>query len=311
MLRVLTYHRVAPVNNGLMLNPRLISATPETFAQQLAYLAKNYQVVSIEEVLEAVEKGARLPGRAVLLTFDDAYVDFGEIAWPMLKRYRLPATLFVPTAYPDHPERSFWWDLLYRAVTYSSEVDLCDTALGSLPLGTPLQRQMTLRRMQSYLKTIPYEKAMELVDAFCARLGNARAAQRSVLSWKELRQLANDGVALGAHSRSHAILTQLPSEKVREEVVRSQEDLRREIGRVLPIFCYPNGSHDDRVTKILRKEGFRLAFTTLDGHNDLSSAEPLRLRRTNITRRTSLPIFRLRLLRVVSYVDMWRHRGNQ
>jgi peptidoglycan/xylan/chitin deacetylase (PgdA/CDA1 family) len=150
---------------------------------------------------------------------------------------------------------------------------------------------------------------MALVDEICSNLDGRQVAQKSVLSWEELRQLARDGVTLVAHTRTHPILTQLLSpEQVREEVIGSQIDLQREIGQVLPVFCYPSGAHNDTVVNILKQEGFVMAFTTLDGHNDLHRAHLLRLRRTNITQRTSPLIFRIRLLRWATYADAWRHR---
>jgi peptidoglycan/xylan/chitin deacetylase (PgdA/CDA1 family) len=96
--------------------------------------------------------------------------------------------------------------------------------------------------------------------------------------------------------------------QIRQEIIGSQQDLHREIGQTLPIFCYPSGHHDDAVRRVLKDEGFVLAFTTLDGQNDLRTVDLLRLRRTNITRRTSRLILRLRLLRLGAYLDMWRHR---
>jgi peptidoglycan/xylan/chitin deacetylase (PgdA/CDA1 family) len=119
MLRVLTYHRIAGPDSTLGLDPTLISATPTDFERQVRYLADRFQVVTLPEVLHAFRTGTSLPSNAVLVTFDDAYADFGAIAWPILKHYRLPATLFVPTAYPDHPQRLFWWDRLYRAIASS------------------------------------------------------------------------------------------------------------------------------------------------------------------------------------------------
>jgi peptidoglycan/xylan/chitin deacetylase (PgdA/CDA1 family) len=291
-----------------MLHSGLISATPKTFAEQMGYVARNYHVVSMAEVLQAVVKGTALPRRAVLLTFDDGYHDFGDIAWPILNRYRLPVTLFVPTAYPNRPERAFWWDRLSHAMTYTSHTALCDMPLGVLPLATPKQRYTSLRSLQNYLKTISHSEAMALVDTVCTTLGAEPLCQRSVLTWEELRQLAREGVTLGAHTQTHPIMTQLLPQQIRQEIIGSQQDLHREIGQTLPIFCYPSGHHDDVVLRVLKDEGFVLAFTTLDGQNDLRTADLLRLRRTNITRRTSLPIFRLRLSRIGTYLDMWRHR---
>ena len=100
-------------------------------------------------------------------------------------------------------------------------------------------------------------------------------------------------------------------EQVREESAGSQEDLSREIGHVFPVFCYPDGGHNEEVVDVLREEGFRLAFTTVDGQNNLDDSSLLSLCRTTITTRTSLAIFCLRLLRTVSYLDKWRHRNRR
>lgn len=311
MLRVLTYHRVANHDDSIGLHPGMISATPQQFARQLQFLAKNYQVVSMAEVVNAVASRAPLPQRAVLITFDDAYSDFGEIAWPLLNRHRLPVTLFVPTAYPDHPERAFWWDRLYRAITNPAQAELQVHALGTLPLSNSVQRSQSLRRLQTFLKTIAHAQAMSLIDEICAALNPKPLTAKTVLGWDELRQLARQGVTLGAHTRTHPIMTKLSPEQVREEVLSSRRDLQREIGEVLPTFCYPSGEHDDTVVQILKEEAFVLGFTTLRGQNDLRYADLLRLRRTNITPRTTLPIFYFRLVRWISYVDAWRQRRMQ
>jgi peptidoglycan/xylan/chitin deacetylase (PgdA/CDA1 family) len=308
MLRVLTYHRVANLQDSPLLHPQIISATPENFQRQMRFLAKKYQVISLARAFDSIEKKAPLPPRAVLITFDDAYYDFATVAWPILKSLKLPATLFVPTAYPDQPERAFWWDRLYRAFMQSSQKELKGTPLGDLSLPDAAARQSSLRRVQNYVKTVPHSEAMALVDEICAKLDSRPLAQKSVLSWKELRQLAKEGVTLCAHTQTHPIMTQLSREEVRREVAGSQNDLQREIGEALPIFCYPGGIHDDTVVDILKEEGFAMAFTTLKGQNDLRTADPLRLRRTNMTRRTSLPIFRLRLLRFGAYLDRWRQK---
>jgi len=308
MLRVLTYHRVPEPHHSPTLNPRLISATPAAFALQMRYLARRYAVVSMPEVLDAVEKGRRLPRRAVLITFDDAYRDFGDTAWPLLQRSRLPVTLFVPTGYPDQPERAFWSDRLYQAVTCTEHTALRGTPWGALPLATARQRRASFQRLRSSLSTMPQVEAVRRVEDICAQLGQQCVTQRSVLTWDELRQLARQGVTLASHTRTHVTLTQLSPAQIRAEIHASQQDLQREIGHTLPVFCYPRGGHNDTVVRILREAGYVLAFTTLDGQNDLRAADLLRLRRTDITRRTSLPIFRLRLTRLGAYLDRWRHR---
>ncbi|MFQ5648307.1 MAG: polysaccharide deacetylase family protein [bacterium] len=308
MLRVITYHRVDEPEATPWLDPNLISATPAVFEQHMAFLAKSYDVVAVHDVLDALENGASLPRRAILITFDDAYCDFKVHAWPILRQFDLPATVFVPTAYPDQEQRVFWWDQVYRSVLFTSSVELRSTTLGVISLNTPAERQQSVRRIQRYVKTLSHEQAIALVREICSELGEGPNAGKTVLAWDELRQLAKAGVTFGPHTQTHPIMTQLTPEQMHQEVVGAYDDLKREIGDVPPIFCYPNGGHNDEVVGILRDEGFKLGFTVMDGQNDLSSTDLLRLRRTNITRKSTLPILKIRLKKWFTYIDMIRHR---
>jgi peptidoglycan/xylan/chitin deacetylase (PgdA/CDA1 family) len=308
VLRILAYHRVAELRDTPAVDSRSVSATPEGFAGQMKHLARFYRVVSMPEVLEAVEKGRPLPKRAVLITFDDAYADFAEIAWPILKKFHLPATMFVPTAYSNQPERAFWWDRLYQAFAATSRTGANVSPLGYLPLLPLDQKRRSLRTIQDHVTTLPHCEAMRMVDSLCTELGQSCVQGGSVLTWKQLRELAREGLTLGSHTRTHTIMTQVTPERMREEVRGSQEDLQREIGVCLPIFCYPNGNHNDTVVSVLREQGIRFAFTTLSGPNKLGSLDPLRLRRTVIMPRTTPAIFYLRLLRLGIHLDAWRDR---
>jgi len=308
MLRILMYHRVAELKDTPTIDSRSVSATPSSFARQMRHLARYYHVVSMPDVLDAVKRNRTIRDRSVLITFDDAYADFTDFAWPTLKQLRLPATMFVPTAYPGRPELAFWWDRLYQAFDRTRRTELSGTPLGTLPLANPDLRRRSLRVLQDYVPTLPHDEAMRLVDSLCGQLVEAPVTGGSVLSWDQLRMLARDGLTLGSHTRTHPILTQLPPDRIREEVGGSHQDLKKEIGSALPIFCYPNGDHNDTVTTILREEGIRLGFTTLVGENELGSIDLLRLRRTGITPRSTLPVFSLRLLRPGMFLDAWRYR---
>lgn len=307
MLRVLIYHRIADPASSPRLDPALVSATPRVFEQQMQYLAARFHVVALSDVLRAVQRGAALPENAVLVTFDDGYADFGTTAWPILKRLGLPATLFVPTAYPDHPEQAFWWDRLYGSVTSTNRSELESTPFGPMSLRTLEDRLDTFRRLREHLNKSSHQQVLQLVDHFCDQLGRVSGETNGVLSWDELRRLSREGVALAAHTRTHPLLTRIGSEAARDEIVGSQQDLEQQIGHTLPVFCFPGGQHNDTLVSILKQEGFKLAFTTVRGSNDLDCADPWRLRRINITRTTSPLMFRLRLTGLGVQVDAWRH----
>jgi peptidoglycan/xylan/chitin deacetylase (PgdA/CDA1 family) len=87
------YHRVAPEGAAATSRWRL---TPEAFEEQLRYLRDaGFYSVTLDQWREAAQSKKPLPGRAVLLTFDDGYRDFAEHAWPLLKRYGFSAIVFL------------------------------------------------------------------------------------------------------------------------------------------------------------------------------------------------------------------------
>jgi peptidoglycan/xylan/chitin deacetylase (PgdA/CDA1 family) len=295
LLAVLTYHRIDVAGRSASLYPGLISAEPADFEEQMSFLAANWRPLSLQEVLAARRGEGHLAPRSVMVTFDDAYRDFGEIAWPILERHGIPVTLFVPTAYPGNRGRAFWWDRLYGALSTTQRTAPLATPVGDVAVATEVDRLQAFRRLRSHLKSVAHETALGLVDELCEEL-EAPAPVSAVLGWPELRKLHAEGVALAPHSRTHPMLDRLSAEAARDEIVGSLEDLEREIGGAPRIFAYPGGSHDPDLTRILAEERFELAFATTRGTNDLRRPDWLRLRRINVGRASALPLVRAQLL---------------
>ena len=278
MLTVLTYHRVAEPGERPQLDPALLSAAPREFERQIAHIAARQRPLSLDELL-AIRRGeAGLPACAVLVTFDDAYRDFAEHAWPVLRRYGVPATLFVPTAFAGDRARRFWWDRLHAAFAAHS------------PGGLDAHR-----RASREVSALPHAEAMQRVDDLVAELGEVDPGD-VVLSWDELRRLAADGVALAAHTRTHPRLDRLPLAEAVAEVRGSLADLERETGSARAAFAYPEGGHADAVVSALADEGVEVAFTTERGVNDVRRPDWLRLRRINVGRRSSVGAISLQVL---------------
>jgi peptidoglycan/xylan/chitin deacetylase (PgdA/CDA1 family) len=290
-LAILTYHRVDEPADDLY--PGLISATPAAFADQVAWLARSYVLVSLADVLARREGGPALPPRSVLITFDDAYRDFGTHAWPVLRAHGAPVALFVPTAFPGDPARAFWWDRLHRAITGAAGTEPVATPLGEVALATAEDRKAASRRLRDALKALPHDEAMVAVDGVVAALGGESRDGGATLGWDELRTLAGEGVSLGIHTRTHPLLDQLPERALDAEIAGAREDLEREVPGTFPAIAYPNGNHSPKVLAAAADAGLRIGFSTHRGTNDLTSPEWLTLRRINVggsTDRTALAV---------------------
>jgi peptidoglycan/xylan/chitin deacetylase (PgdA/CDA1 family) len=90
VLPVLVYHRFSPSEKGRLVIPR------EEFRRQMAHLAREgYRVVPLRLLEEFVAGKGELPPKAVAISVDDGYRSFHEIAYPILREFGFPATLFI------------------------------------------------------------------------------------------------------------------------------------------------------------------------------------------------------------------------
>lgn len=301
VLTILTYHRVDEPSARPDLMPSLVSATPDGFAAQVAMVAREFDPVALPDVLDALDDPRRLPGRAVLITFDDGYRDFATNAWPVLRAASVPATLFVATAFTGDPAARFWWDRLWAAVHGAAPSTLA-TPVGAVPVG-PADARATVGRLRDWLKALDHDAVLHevdrIVDALAPGPGHTPDdPPASVLDWDELRRLAAEGVTLAPHTRTHPLLDRVDLERAEAEISGSFDDLERETGSVTPparVLAYPSGSHGPSAVEAARRTGMTLAMTTQRGGNDLRRADRLRLRRINVGGRTSVPLIRAQL----------------
>lgn len=294
LLPVLTYHRILDpeAHDGLHVG---LCVSPAAFEHQLEGLVRRHEVIGLADLLEARHGRLRLPRRCLLLTFDDAYHDFETNAWPILRALGLPATLFVPTGYPDHPDRWFWWDRLSAVLEAAARAgDMLDTPAGRLPVATPRDRRHARAVLRDHCRHIGVDAAMSLLDALAVELGIG-PGRNETLGWDALRRLAAEGVTMAPHSRLHSHLPAIGDTELGEELIGSRSDLEREIGAAPPAFAYPGGGYDDRVVAALDAAGYEVGFTTRRGVNDIRKAEWLRLHRINVGHRTPTSLLRAQL----------------
>lgn len=112
---VLMYHRVAPLSDKDARNRlvRSLTTQPEVFDQHMRYLVETgYTFVSTEQIADAVAHHQPLPVRAVAITFDDGYACLYWYAYPILRRYRIPATVFMVTGKIGATDHLSWERLL-------------------------------------------------------------------------------------------------------------------------------------------------------------------------------------------------------
>lgn len=101
---ILMYHRFGSQESSLFVSP-------QNFARQMKYLKdKNYVVLSLDELVEGIKKNRKFAHKTVVLTIDDGYKDNYIYAYPILKQYDFPATIFIITNFIDNKKDFMSWD---------------------------------------------------------------------------------------------------------------------------------------------------------------------------------------------------------
>jgi peptidoglycan/xylan/chitin deacetylase (PgdA/CDA1 family) len=297
-LLVVLYHRVAALTGLGELDADLVDATPEEFDTQMGHLARHYQPVSIEEVLEAHHAGRDLPPASVLVTFDDGYLDNHENALPILERHGIRGLFFISTGHLT--ERSlFWWERLSLTVRRSARagVHIDYPAPEDLDCSSASARALVIRRLNRIVKDHYGLDLARFLDEISAAFevpwvaSEERAlADGSLMTWDHVRALRAAGMGIGSHTRGHRVLQTLKPAELAQELSASRATLEHEIGEPVTTIAYPVGKRISRIRPVrqaVAAAGYELGFTTTPGLNRFASgADPLDLKRLPIDRGT-------------------------
>jgi len=278
-LCILVLHKV---NNDP--DPLPLTLSIALFREMLGEITRNHEVVRLSDMTEPAQLSADELKFAI--TFDDGYRDNYESAYPILKEFGIPATIYLSV---DHMEGKlrFWYERLIQMIQNASVDSLVamELGLGELPLGSEENRKVALFRLNQALKELSRVSRDEILDLLEQRLAPMQAGEGSaMLSWDMVREMSDHGIDIGAHTMTHPILSRERKEVIAYEVAESKRYIESKIDKTVTSFTYPNGGLDDfnnYVIEQIRQSGYRHATTTIPGVND-KHTDPYLWKRFNV-----------------------------
>jgi len=300
--RIFLYHGVSPDIPGYgIFNYRKKFLTPEVFRRELSWISRHFTVIPLSLLIERIKSGDRLPPRAAAITFDDGYRNFYEYAFPILKEFSLHATFFIATDLADQ-KAPLWVDTLEYAIGHAHGPLLHvfikgkEETFSIETYGDRIRADMILRDRLKKLPRNEAETALgEIVNAAGANLRESfLASPYRGVTWDEAREMERAGMAFAPHTRSHPILSHMPTSDAEKEINFSKKRLHEELDAPLDIFAYPNGQPEDITPEIvaaIEKAGFRAALTTIPGAIG-KNTNPYLLPRITLDGTDSFPAFK-------------------
>lgn len=269
-LLILCYHGIAQADEHLW-RPGLYMH-PSIFEQRLEMLKRGaYNVLPLGKALQQI-RDRNLPPRSVVLTFDDGGVDFYRVAFPLLRKYGFPATVYQTTYYSTHQLPVFNLMFSYLLWKRRGEVLYKGHELG-------LAEPMDLRTEESRMKIVidlvlvcenqrltglqRHEIAAQLARILEIDLDDLLAKRLlQLMSQQEIAELASQGVDFQLHTHRHR--APINEALFRKEIRDNRESLG-DAGKRAIHFCYPSGVYRQDFLAWLRAENIVSATTCETG----------------------------------------------
>lgn len=294
-LLILMYH---DLEGGTAANSTasLLRTRPDTaqFEAHLKAIRACGKLTTVEDAVDCIRETGELQEDSIAVTFDDGYRSVYDIAFPLLRKYDIPATVYLTTGWIDGEFMPWWEDLTDMIVDLDfakhSIHDICEVsglAIGQLNLSNinDLGKKTHLHEtLASHFRELPDQDVRYNVTALASMLKFERPGnQPKPLSWDQIREMSENGIRFGSHTRTHPNIGDCDASELEKELTESKTEIENMTEKPVTGFAYPYGQDIESYATagpILSKNGFSSACTASVGCNDCESNLYLLLRET-------------------------------
>lgn len=300
---ILSGHRVSSATheerNGVLPLELETGIPSERFEELLHFIKEKMNPVSLEDIVSFVNGKKDIPDRAVAVTLDDGYMDNYTNAFPLLKQYGIPATIFLATGFIDN-DRLFWWDrigeILKRTEIKKLEIGLIRDLLNgngealpaTLDLSSQTGRNNTWDSLTTLLRRYEQDRVERIIGVLEDHLEVRPGSYRhdcAMLTWDQVLEMSRNGIDFGAHTVTHPSLPSLSPDDCEKEALESKKAIEERIQKPVISFAYPFGDFDRDKRAIMRKKlsdgGFQCAFLVEPGYA-CGESDPFELKRVYV-----------------------------
>lgn len=252
--------------------------------EQFEFFKKNFDVVRMEQVIDAVKGGKSLPENALLLTFDDGYIDNFTYAFPLLEEYGFQGSFFIPgktfTTHQLLDVNKIHYilasaDIKKLVVDVKEKMDYYRGNEYDYPSTEELWNQYATDErfdgkdtvfVKRILQTGLPEKLRNQIssDLFEKYVGvtEEQLAYELYMTPEQIRTLKKHGMFIGIHGYDHYWLGNLSADQMKEDVANALETLDEFIDRKEWVMNYPYGNFNDEVLGFIKENGACVGLTT-------------------------------------------------
>jgi peptidoglycan/xylan/chitin deacetylase (PgdA/CDA1 family) len=297
---VIMYHYVRDIINSNY--PSIQGLETQLFIEQIKYLKKNYNIITIEDLMDSFENKTKLKPKSVLLTFDDGYSDHYNNVFPILRKYNIQGSFYVPAkAVKEHKvldvnkihfllasvnnKKVIVEDLKILLSEYKEEYNLKDfdfyfKKLGKKNRWDDKEVIFIKRLLQVELVEELRFKIIDILFKKYVKKDETEFAKGLYLNEFQIREMLNYGMHIGCHGYNHSWWNQMSYNDLDKDIDMSLKFLKNHgVDMSNWTAAYPYGSYNKNVEEVLKNKKCRLAFTIELGIANTSRENKLSMKR--------------------------------
>jgi len=269
------------------------------FKREIKFLKSHFEIIPLDVAVNKIQNKEGFDKPTVCITVDDGYKDNYDLLLPVLQEENVTVTIFLSTSVIG-TENMNWYDQLANSILHAHDQPF--SVKGLLSGKTFLMDSIRTKR-SAYVEIVETLKGMDILERNqCLEdikvcLGVPKVDTRIMLNWDEVCTMSKAGITFGAHTHTHPILTKMPLDEAKKDILRSKQKIEKELGSEVKHFAYPNGREEDfneDLRQYCKEIGFSSVSTLNYGNNKrlfdiwrlkrISSESPISLFAVNVIR---------------------------
>ncbi|MBI5180245.1 MAG: polysaccharide deacetylase family protein [Nitrospirae bacterium] len=256
---IFMFHRITDkkVDNNYL------SIDANSFERIILFLKKEFRIIDLMSWI----KGQKNNKSGCVITFDDGWLDNYTNAFPILKKYNIPATIFLCAGMVG-TNQGFWFERTSNLInTIDTNGDLenakkyFSTIIPKEKLNIIKDKKGLLWQINNELKKMHPNQISNWLDEAETSFSIKFDKRRSVMNWEEIKEMSYENISFGSHGMSHSILTILSREEKYYEINQSKKILEGANINFVPALTFPNGNYDQEVLDVAEEAGYKLLLT--------------------------------------------------
>lgn len=297
---IIMYHYVRDLKHSRYPNIKGLDVT--LFYEQIEYLRKHYQFITMEMLIDSIESNNSLPDKSVLLTFDDAYSDHFKYVFPYLDKHKIQGSFFTPVKAvtkntlldvnkihfilaAENDKSRIINEIKNELKRHSIDYNLNNFSFYFEKLAKPsrydsadvifIKRLLQVELEESVRKIITDNLFEKIVDS-----DESSFSRELYMDVEQIQCMNRNGMHIGSHGYDHYWLGSLDEEQQKMEMEKGL-DFLSSIGSDTKnwTMCYPYGDYNESTIKLLKKYNCKLALTTEVNIADLGNFDKYTLPR--------------------------------